>query len=250
MWKGKGRSGYGESSTLGDYDDWSCLSRNGKQWKNPITMQTRDLSGADYWHMRKQLTDSYDVPEELHAVNETVSLAHTLPSGKANLAAYGDPAPVRKPTSKVSIKDKILPQKRRVDSLTAQMVELESEYKAGKMSIADYSLYRDIVSAKRDRAIVLLDRAMKVKPIRPETDEDSAQVQAEYAPSRSFSPSSNDGYASEEYEAVGVEFIDQLSETNSLKSLLKFSCKAVRKAVHFKHKAARYLNELKEVYHA
>lgn len=47
MWKGKGRSGYGESSTLGDYDDWSCLSRNGKQWKNPITMETHDLSGAD-----------------------------------------------------------------------------------------------------------------------------------------------------------------------------------------------------------
>lgn len=246
MWKGKGRSGYGESSTLGDYDDWSCLSRNGKQWKNPITLQTRDLSGADYWHMRKQLTDSYDVPEELHAVNETVSLAHVLPSGKANLAAYGDPVVVRKPISKVSIKDKILPQKRRVDSLTAQMIELESEYKAGKMSIQDYSLYRDIVSAKRDRATVLLDRAMKVKPIRSETDED--EVETYYTNDDNAQPT--DGYASEEYEAVGVEFIDQLSETNSLKSLLKFSCKAVRKAVHFKHKAARYLNELKEVYHA
>lgn len=247
MWKGKGRSGYGESSTLGDYDDWSCLSRNGKQWKNPITMQTRDLSGADYWHMRKQLTDSYDVPEELHAVNETVSLAHVLPSGKANLAAYGEPVPVRKPPSKVNIKDKILPQKRRVDSLTAQMVELEVEYKAGKMSITDYSLYRDIVSAKRDRAIVLLDRAMKVKPKSSETDEDSALVQAEYTPSSGFSPLPNDGYASEEYEEIGVRFIDELSNQNMFKSFLKSACVITQKVIHYKHKISIYLNELKAV---
>ena len=247
MWKGKGRSGYGESSTLGDYDDWSCLSRNGKQWKNPITMQTRDLSGADYWHMRKQLTDSYDVPEELHAVNETVSLAHVLPNGKANLLAYADAVPVRKPASKVSIKDKILPQKRRVDSLTAQMIELESEYKAGKISIQDYSLYRDIVSAKRDRAIVLLDRAMKVKPIRLETDEDSAQVQAEYTPSSGFSPQPNDGYASEEYAVCGVEFIDSLSYGNSFKKILQKGCKGVRILVRWHQAARNYINELKAI---
>ena len=247
MWKGKGRSGYGESSTLGDYDDWSCLSRNGKQWKNPITLETRDLSGADYWHQRKQLTDSYDVPEELHAVNETVSLAHTLPSGNANLLAYADPVLVRKSISKVSIKDKILPQKRRVDSLTAQMIELESEYKAGKMSIQDYSLYRDIVSAKRDRAIVLLDRAMKVKPLREETNEDYAQDSLEYTTSSGFSAQDDDRCGSEEYEAVGVEFIDQLSSNNSFKKPLKIACTLIKTAVHWSYKARSYWNELKAV---
>lgn len=238
MWGSKGRSGYGDSTVGGDYDSWADLSPNGKQWKNPITMETRDLSGADYWHLRKQNRPTEEIPTELHM----------LKNGKANINAYGrlDDEP-KKPVSKVNIKDKILPQKRRVDSLTAQMIELESEYKAGKMSIQDYSLYRDIVSAKRHRAIVLLDRATKVKPIRSESDEDSAQDSAKYTPSSGFSPQPNDGYASEEYEAVGVEFIDQLSETNSLKSFLKFSCKAISKLVQFSHKVRDYWQELKEV---
>jgi hypothetical protein len=247
MWKGKGRSGYGESSTLGDYDDWSCLSRNGKQWKNPITMQTRDLSGADYWHMRKQLTDSYDVPEELHAVNETVSLAHVLPSGKANLAAYGDPVVVRKPISKVSIKDKILPQLKRLSVLRDQMFELETSYRAGEMNISEYSLLRDIIVTKIQRQEVLYKRAASVKPKSSETDEDSALVQAEYTPSSGFSPQPNDGYASEEYEDCGVEFIDELSSNNSFKKPLKIACTLIKTALHWSHKARSYWNELKAV---
>lgn len=239
MWKGKGRSGYGESATLGDYDDWSCLSRNGKQWKNPITMETRDLSGADYWHMRKQITDSYDVPESLHAVNETVNLAHTLPSGKANLAAYGDPVPTKK-ASTVNIKDKILPQKRRVDSLTNQMVELEAEYKAGKMSITDYSLYRDIVSAKRDRAIVLLNKASKAKPKR---DED--EVISTY--SSSFTNEDVCVYPFEESALCGVDFIDELSSSNPLKKPLKRICTITKTLVRYSQQAAAYYRTLKEV---
>ena len=55
MWKGTGRSGYGEQTILGDYDDFDGLSMNGRQWKNRLTKETRDLSGADYWHQRKAL---------------------------------------------------------------------------------------------------------------------------------------------------------------------------------------------------
>lgn len=76
---------------------------------------------------------------------------------------------------------------------------------------------------------------------------DSAQVQAEYTPSSGFSPQPNDGYASEEYEAVGVRFIDELSNGNSLKGVLKFSCKAVRKAVQFSQATRNYIKTLKEV---
>lgn len=241
MWKGKGRSGYGESSTLGDYDDWSCLSRNGKQWKNPITMQTRDLSGADYWHMRKQLTDSYDVPEEFHAVNETVSLAHVLPNGKANLLAYADPVAVRKSISRVSIEEKILPQKKRLTTLRNQMLELEQSYRNKEMSIEKYSLLRDCLVAKLQRAEVLYRKAIAQKPV--EIPEDEAEIPY----TNDVNAQANDGYASEELEAVGVEFIDSLSETNSLKSFLKFSCKALRKVVQFSHKARAYWQELKEV---
>ena len=248
MWNDKGRSGYGDTNLDGTYDDVILgVSPNGRQYRNEATLETRNLSGAAYWNLRKQNTPEQEIPEALYARNETESMSHTLANGRANLAKYADPIVVRKATSKVNIKDKILPQKRRVDSLTAQMIELESEYKAGKMSIQDYSLYRDIVSAKRDRAIVLLDRAMKVKPIRSETDGDSAQDSLEYTPSSGFSPQPNDGYASEEYEAVGVRFIDELSNENSLKGVLKFSCKAIRKVVQFSHKARAYWQELKEV---
>ncbi len=47
MWKGKGRSGYGDSTILGDYDTWSGLSPNGRQWHNPVTLETRNLSGQE-----------------------------------------------------------------------------------------------------------------------------------------------------------------------------------------------------------
>lgn len=168
---------------------------------------------------------------------------HFNRDGSANVNLYSEETALAKKKSSVSITDRILPQKRRVDSLTAQMVELESEYKAGKMSIQDYSLYRDIVSAKRDRTIVLLDRARKVKPIRSETDEDSV----EYTPSSGFSPSPNDGYASEEYEEIRVVWIDSLSSNNSFKKPLKIACTLIKTAVHWSHKARSYWNELKAV---
>ena len=168
---------------------------------------------------------------------------HFNRDGSANVNLYSEETALAKKKSPVSITDRILPQKRRVDSLTAQMVELELEYKAGKMSIQDYSLYRDIVSAKRDRAIVLLDRAMKVKPIRSESYEDSDIS----TPSSGLSHEANDGYASEGYEEIGVRFIDELSSTNSLKNILKKACIVTRKVIYYKHKISSYLQTLKEV---
>lgn len=182
--------------------------------------------------------------------DRSVEVVPTYINGRPNVRAFSDEAIAArraKKSSSIPLADRILPQKRRVDSLTAQMVELEAEYKAGKMSITDYSLYRDIVAAKRDRAIVLLYRAMKVKPKSSETDEDSAQVQAEYTSASGFSPQGDDGYTSEESEEIGVVWIDELSETNSLKSFLKFSCKALRKVLQFSHKVRAYYQTLKEV---
>lgn len=172
---------------------------------------------------------------------------HFNRDGSANVDLYSEETALAKKKSSISITDRILPQKRRVDSLTTQMVELEAEYKAGKMSITNYSLYRDIVSAKRDRAIVLLDRAMKVKPIRPDSYEDSE----EFAYSSLSIPSDNNGHGESYSSPVGgsffAEVIDGLSNDNSLKSFLKMSCKVVRKVVQFSHKAKSYWNELKTV---
>lgn len=165
--------------------------------------------------------------------------------GNANVALYAEENNQKKPT-KVPLADRILPQSRRVRVLTEQLYELEAERKNG-LDIQTYSQLRDVLIVKRDRAEVLLQKALSIRPIRTETDEDSAQVQAEYTSTSGFSPQGDDGYTSEESEEIGVVWIDELSETNSLKSFLKFSCKVVRKAVQFSHKAKAYYQTLKEV---
>lgn len=223
MWGSTGRSGYGDSTIGGDYDSWDGISPNGKQYKNEATMETRDLSGADYWHLRKQNRPTEEIPAELHM----------LKNGKANINAYADPVPTKK-ASTINIKDKILPQIKRLNTLRSQMVELEREYKdkSKDMSIEEYSLLRDVLVAKIQRQEVLYKRAASVKPIRPETDEDSA----EYTYSSLSNDSDNNGHGESYSSPVGVDWIDELSDSNSLKNILKKACVVCRTLVEFKHK--------------
>lgn len=163
MWAHKGRSGYGDTNLDGTYEDViNGVSPNGRQYRNEITGETRNLSGHRYWDLRKQNTPEQEIPEYLHAKNEQANMAHTLANGMANLAKYADPVLTKK-TSKVSIKQKILPQASRVERLTQQMQDLVAEYKAGNMSIEEYSLLLSVVSAKRLRAEQLLAKAVAVK---------------------------------------------------------------------------------------
>lgn len=80
MWKGTGRSGIGDQAIIGEYDDWDGLSMNGRQWKNRITKETRDLSGADYWHQRKALEPK--IPDDIP----------TFVNGKPNIQAFSEEA--------------------------------------------------------------------------------------------------------------------------------------------------------------
>ena len=169
---------------------------------------------------------------------------HWNPDGSACVASYGDDEPK---TTKVSLKQRILPQASRVDKLRSEAIELEAAFKAGEFSAEEYTLLREVAFKKLRRAEELLKKAITPVHKEEETDEDSAQVQAEYTPSSGFSPSPSDGYASEEYEAVGVEFIDSLSNGNSLKKPLKIACTLIKTAVHWSHKAAIYYKSLKEV---
>lgn len=181
--------------------------------------------------------------------DKSIEAVPTYINGKPNVKAFSDEAiEARKEKRKTSVPliDRVLPQQRRVRVLTEQLYELETERKNG-LDIQTYSQLRDVLIVKRDRAEVLLQKALSVRPIREETDEDSAQVQAEYTPSSGFSPQPNDGYASEEFEEIGVRFIDELSDSNSLKNILKKACIITRKVIHYKHKMSSYLQTLKEV---
>lgn len=87
MWRDKGRSGIGDAfigtdtdSSFVDghtYEGWVGLSPNGRQGKNPLTDEVRDLSGANYWHLRKEnfpnnsvaaiTAESFSTPSYYHA---------------------------------------------------------------------------------------------------------------------------------------------------------------------------------------
>lgn len=151
MWNSTGRSGYGESTIQGNYDSWDGLSRNGRQYKNEATMETRDLSGADYWHLRKQNRPTEEIPASLHMIGN-----------KANIGAYGEPDKLKKKSS-LTIQQKILPQASRVERLTEQMRDLVAEYKAGNIDIEEYSMLLSVLAAKRNRAEQLLAKAKSVR---------------------------------------------------------------------------------------
>lgn len=232
MWQSKGRSGYGDSTIGGDYDSWDGLSMNGRQYKNEATMETRDLSGADYWHLRKQNRPTEEIPVELHI----------LKNGKANINAYADPV-VTKKSTKVPLKQRILPQATRVEKLRAEILELESAYKAGEFSPEDYTLLREVAFKKYNRAQELLKRAVKPVEKVDETDEDEVI----HTHSSSFTNEDVCVYPFEESGLCGVGFIDELSDGNMFKSFLKSACKLCRTAVRWHQKVRNYIRTLKEV---
>ena len=131
MWKGTGRSGYGEQTILGDYDDWHGLSMNGRQWKNRETKETRNLSGADYWHMRKAIEPKMleDIP--------------TFVNGRPNISAFAEPVqqkPVVK--KKKSVADSIDLAEKHFQRMENMSRELDEEYFAGELDEERYELLR------------------------------------------------------------------------------------------------------------
>ena len=87
-------------------------------------------------------------------------------NGKPNFQGFSDEAiEARKPKKKPSIhiRDRILPQQKRVITLTNQMTDLVAEYKAGNIDIEEYSMLLSVIAAKRDRALFLLNKAKSVR---------------------------------------------------------------------------------------
>lgn len=107
--------------------------------------------------------DSYDYSGE-QLMGSRVGASRELPhmvNGKANLDKYGDYTEQKKPS--IHIRDRILPQQKRVTTLTNQMRDLVSEYKAGKIDIDEYSMLLSVISSKRAKAEILLAKAKSVR---------------------------------------------------------------------------------------
>lgn len=226
MWTSKGRSGYGDSTIGGDYDSWDGVSPNGKQYKNEATIETRNLSGADYWHCRKQNRPSEVIPANLHMLNKD----------RANIEAYADPVEAPKRKTSIPLSDRILPQKKRLNTLRDQLIELEKDYKTKQMSIEEYSTLRDILMVKINRAEVLYKKAISVRPNTPQNNDESEEFGVEYATQSSVT----------EY-TCGVAWVDELSAKNTFKKMLQNTCKASRTLVKWCQQAKAYYKTLKEV---
>lgn len=204
MWNSTGRSGYGESTIKGTYDSWSGLSRNGRQYKNEATMETRNLSGADYWHLRKQNRPTEEIPASLHMIGN-----------KANINAYAEAAKPKKKSS-LTIQQKILPQAGRVQRLTEQMKELVDAYQKGNIDIDEYSMLLSVLANKRNKAEILLAKAKSVRaPFEIEEEEAISLGKTHVKSEKSFKTSKRTA-------TEGKRFKDTKKTTNSF-SLSKVS---------------------------
>ena len=158
---------------------------------------------------------------------------HFNPDGSACVASYRDDEPK---VSKVSIKDKILPQANRLTTLREHMIELEQSYRNDEMSISEYSLLRDVIVAKIERQEVLLKKATSVRPNRIETEEvgeeshyDSCDVDYTDTP------------------IAGGHWLDDLSDKNSLKKPMKKALQVAKTLVRWHNRTKAYIQTLREV---
>lgn len=86
---------------------------------------------------------------------------HFNRDGSANTELYADEPKEKKPS--IHIRDRILPQARRVERLTEQMRELVLEYQKGNIDIDEYSMLLSVISSKRAKAEILLAKAKSVR---------------------------------------------------------------------------------------
>lgn len=164
--------------------------------------------------------------------------------GRARVEAFSDEAleanKAKRKTS-VSLKDRILPQARRVSTLTSQLVELEQAYKSGEYDINEYSVLRDILIVKRNKSMELYKKAVNVKPTQP--DEDDSDLYSELPEDEGFyevnSRASHNIHTS--------TWVDDLPASNSLKLPMQKTLQVVRTLVKWHNRTKAYIQTLKEV---
>lgn len=155
-------------------------------------------------------------------------------SANVNLYAEGDDTTKRK--TSIPLSDRILPQKKRLNTLRDQLIELETQYKTAQMSIEEYSTLRDILMVKINRAEVLYKKAISVRPNSSENNDESEEFGVEYATQKSVTEM-----------GCGVAWVDELSAKNTFKKALQNTCKASRTLVKWCQQAKAYYQTLKEV---
>lgn len=152
VWRGKGRSGIGdqyldkEHWEGASYEDWQNLSPNGRQVKNPLTDEVRDLSGMEYWHLRKSKFVDFEE-----------NVPHFRSNGAANISAYAalDTPKGRQPKqeSKQELAQDLLyslnPDEKKLDSLDEKEQALTTAYIDGLIEVEQYEKAIETILRKR-----------------------------------------------------------------------------------------------------
>ena len=113
---------------------------------------------------------------------------HFNRDGSANTDLYADEPKQKKPS--IHIRDRILPQQKRVTTLTNQMRELVKEYQAGNIDIDEYSMLLSVLANKRHRAEQLLAKAKSVRaPFEIEDEEAISLRKTQVKSEKSFKTS-------------------------------------------------------------
>ena len=140
------RSGIGATVEDGTQDDWGGLSRNGKQWRNPLTREVRNLSGSAYWELRKA-----------QSADEIIKPDVWTKDGKPNMKAFSDESlglnqkktPAKKTTP---IAHQIVPQEKTLDRLDKQEAELYKAFEKQEISEGEFKQLIFALEQKRHRA--------------------------------------------------------------------------------------------------
>lgn len=141
----KGRSGIGDRNIQGTHDDWDGLSMNGRQYRNAVTQEIRNLSGAEYWNARKA-----DYPSQ-----ET----EVWKDGKANIAGFSDTVSKPKTKPKKSALQTVALADSHYERLANLSEELDKELESGKLSFDDWAYARKTLDVRLEKAWQRLSKA-------------------------------------------------------------------------------------------
>lgn len=164
MWQSKGRSGIGGTNIQGTWDDWDGLSPNGRQYKNTITQETRNLSGADYWHARKANSEDQQPPVWVNGRANVSAFTDDKPDKQAkpkpgkgyNGISWVDPLDsIQKPKGyKVRLGELYL------ESLDILELSLYKQYKSGRIKEREWQSERQAITTRRQREWIIFENSV------------------------------------------------------------------------------------------
>jgi len=159
------RSGVGATCEDGTQEDWEGLSRNGRQWRNPLTREVRNLAGSAYWELRKA-----------QSADEIIKPDVWTKDGKPNIKAFSDEAlglnQKKSPSKKTTpIAHQIVPQERTLDRLDKQEAELYKTFENEEISEEEFKQLIFALEQKRHRAWKSRCKALGVDPDESTDDE-------------------------------------------------------------------------------